>query len=136
MFAKQLKTKAINRRNLRMMDQCCLSFQVSVTRIRLQSLFQRLSDSLTHLSRSCIGESHDQQTVNIHRMIRIRHHLDDPLYQNRSFTTACCCRYQKVTATSINDLLLFRCPCHARHLPHLLHVLLRSSPRSDLLSMT
>ena len=60
-------TKSIDRRDLGIMDQCCLLLQMFIVRIFVQCLIDRIGDSLFHFScrRSC--KCHDQKPVDIHR---------------------------------------------------------------------
>ena len=90
MLPKELQTEAVDGGDPRMVDQAGLALQVPVPWLLLQPLFQGIPDPLPHLCRRRIGKGHDQKPVNVHRMVRVRHHADDPFHQHRRLSAARC----------------------------------------------
>ena len=59
MVAHDIQTEAVDRRDLRVMDERQLAQQMFISRVLIKSLLNRISDSLPHLRRRCIRKSHD-----------------------------------------------------------------------------
>ena len=109
--------ESVNRRDLRMMNQYALPLQVLIFRIRGKFLFQRILQSAAHLSGCRSGERHHEQPVDIHRMVRIRHHTDNPFDEHGRFAGTRCRRNQKTSPAVINDFFLFLSPFRRHGLP-------------------
>ena len=88
-----------------------------IPRIRFQSGGDPGCDTLPHLRSRRIGESHDQQAVNVRRMLPLTDHTDDTLYQYRRLTASRGRRYQNVAVMQFDYLLLFRGKIHSHTLP-------------------
>ena len=82
MAAQYLQTEAVDRRDLRVVDQYELALQVFIVRLLLRPHLKRIPDPLAHLCRRRIRKRHDEEPVNIHRMHRRSHHLQNTSHQH------------------------------------------------------
>ena len=110
------KAEAVNGRDLCMVDQSQLFLQVHIVRAAFYLFLNCLPDPLLHLTGSCIGKGHHQQMIDIHRRVLIANHGNDALYQYCCFSRTGCRRYQDISVSQINDLLLFLRPSYCCHL--------------------
>ena len=65
------------------MNQRRLPLQTAVVRFCIQTLLDRLADTLPHLCRRCFCKRYNQHPVNIDGMLLIQYLLHDPLDKNR-----------------------------------------------------
>ena len=91
LVAQDRQTEAVDRRDLRVVEQRCLPLQMLVFGVGRQSVIDRIADTLAHLSRRRACEGHDQKPVNVDRMLLITDHFYDPFYQNRRLARTGCC---------------------------------------------
>ncbi len=109
MVPQQEQAETVYGGNLGIVQQGSLSLDVLRIRPFLQLCRDPRPNALPHLCRSSIGESHNQQAVNIHRVGLVTDHLYDTLHQNCRLAAACRRRYQDVAVPGVNHfLLLFR----------------------------
>ena len=64
--------------------------------MRLTLLIDCRADTLTHLRRSRLGESHNQKTVDIDRILRICHTLYNSLNKHCRLTGSSRCRHKDI----------------------------------------
>ncbi len=95
------RAEAVNRRNLRMVKKRLLPLKVPVLRVRLEPLGNRTGNSLPHLSRRRTGEGHNQQAVDVQRVLTLTDHAHDPLHQNRGLAASCRRGHQHVVVPGI-----------------------------------
>ena len=108
-----IRTETIDRCDLCVMDQCCLSLEMFIVRVFVQCLIDRIGDSLLHLARCCPGKRHDQKPVNIHRSVGVHDLAQDPLNQHGCLTGTRCCTDQNIAVPQGDDFALFFSPFHS-----------------------
>ena len=65
-----------------------LAAQARIVRVLRHCLAQRAADALAHLRRRRVGEGHEQQTVDVHRVIRVGQSREHALDQHRGLARA------------------------------------------------
>ena len=68
-ISDEIETKAVDRRNLSLVNQRELTDQMFIFRIFLHLLFYGSADPLLHFIGRSVGIGHHQQTVHIHRFL-------------------------------------------------------------------
>ena len=114
-IAYQKQAEAVVRRDLGMMQQGLLLFQVLIVRVLFQRCIDRAPDPLPHFRSSRIGEGQHQKTVNLHRMLLIQKKPDDPCRQNRCFSGSSRRADKEILMPALDHLCLFGCPCSFTH---------------------
>ena len=89
-------TETVNGCDLCIVDQRHLSLKMFIVRFIVQCLFYGSGDPFFHFSGSSSGKGHDQQSVNIHRSVRVHDLAQNPLYQNGSLTGTGGCTDQNI----------------------------------------
>ncbi len=117
------KTEAVDGSDLRAVDQGRLTLQMHILWPVFQLLFNGTPDPFLHLRSRGLRKCDDQETVHIHRMVRIRQKPDDPLHQHRCFSRACRRGYQDIPVPQFDHFFLFPGPLYS-------HLQLPSFPRS------
>ena len=86
---------------------------LSVSKRLLQAVLKPAPDALPHLGSRGAGKGHDEQFIDIDRMLRVYDSRDNALGQNRGFSAARRRRNQKPSVGERNGSLLFFGPtCH------------------------
>ena len=113
MLPNHRKAEAVDGGDLRAVDQGRLTLQMHVLRPVFQLLFNGSPDPFLHLRGRGLCKCNDQETVHIHRMVRICQDPDDPLHQHRCFSRACCRGYQDIPVPQFDHLFLFLGPLYS-----------------------
>ena len=85
-------------RDLRAVHEKQLAAQARVARVVRHRLAQRAPDALAHLGRCRVGEGHEQQAVDVHRVVRVGQAREYALDQHRGLARAGCRRDEQRTA--------------------------------------
>ena len=117
MIAYYRQTEAVDRCNPRIMDQCCLLFEMFIIRLFFKLLLNGSPNSLFHLCCRGFCKCNDQKSVYIHRLLVIGKHSDDSLYENCSLTGTCRCGYKNIPFPKIDYFLLALSPRYTHDCP-------------------
>ena len=111
---QQKGTEAVDRRDLRRVEQRLLPLQMPVFRILLQPVADGLRNALPHLGCRRARECHNEQPVNIHRILLVRDQPDDALDEHRRLAASGRCGDQNVMPPRVDHLLLLcrKLYCH------------------------
>ena len=108
----EVGAEAVDRRDLRVMDELGLPVQMLVVRVFLQRVGNRPRDPLLHLAGRRLRECHDQQLIDVHRMFRVQKKGQDAGDKNRRLAAAGRGRNEDIGSARVDDALLFICPLH------------------------
>ena len=112
-IAQKPCAEAVDRGDLRLVQQRLLFLQVHIQRVRQKTRRDRLPDALPHLGGCCPRERHDKKAVDIQRMLRIANHLNDALHKNRRLTASCRRRHENIMVSGRYDPSLLWCEFHS-----------------------
>ena len=120
MIPDNIQTEGVSGGDKSTVDQRLLSEKVLVIGILLQHFPDLLKDSFLHLRGCGLGESDDQDPVDINGILLIAHKGNYPLYKYCGLTASCSGTYKKAGVPGIYYPCLFFSR-FKRHLHHLLY---------------
>ena len=112
-----IAAEAVDRRDLRMVDQDALLLQVFILRAFRKAGGQCRCQTVLHFSRRCPRKGHNEQAVDIYGMHRVRDHADDPFHEDCRFTRSGRRGDKQTAAAVIDHFPLLRCPFPCHRLP-------------------
>ena len=115
-LAQERHTVGMHRRDLRPVHQHELTAQMHIVRMPGHQFGQRLGDLAAHLARRGASVGHDEERVDIARILRIGDAAQNALDEHRRLSRTGRRRNQQGAAAVVNDRALLFCPVGSHHI--------------------
>ena len=115
-LAQERHAEGMHRRNLRPVHQHQLTAQMRIVRMLGHQFSQRLGDLAAHLARRGASVGHDEERVDIARILRVGDAAQDTLDEHRRLSRTGRRGNQQGAAAVVNDRALLFCPIGSHHI--------------------